>query len=145
MINSETITSSVSGANSVTNSVPQTVEGLFRGTDQSKYKIPENAPVLPTLASQMGVELMITDNGFASILFNKPLPASVHWIDYDMDAEMITFVTWDGKIFGLGIRIFPAFAQVLKDMKNIHLIYIPSKDKIYYIDTPILIVRSYGV
>ncbi len=87
-----------------------------------RHVIPTNARVLPTLASQCKCELVINQEGGAMLIFNRPLPEGIEWAEYDADLAMLTLVTWDGNIMGLGLKIHPPLRKYLKMAKEIMLI-----------------------
>ena len=115
------------------------------GTPASKYKIPEGAPVLPALSTRMGVELVVKDDGNAMVLYDKKLGETVHWVDYDMDLDQLTFITWQGKIFGLGMKVQPAFRKYLKQARGMYMIYMEDAKKPKLVDYLPLVVRRIGL
>lgn len=67
-----------------------------------RFKIPDDAPVLPNMTSWCKVDFMVNELGKVMVIFDQPLPETVDWIEFDADVRMITFVTYRGKIFSLG-------------------------------------------
>ncbi len=112
---------------------------------QQKYVIPVNAPVLPSLASRGGVELVVKDDGTAMVLFDTELPDAVHWVEYDMDIDSLTFVTWRGAIFSLGIKIHKPFRRYLSRKNEIYLIQMDQQTTPVMLDLVPLIVRRIGI
>lgn len=114
-------------------------------TDHKQYVIPPDAPVLPSMASRGKVELVVKDDGSALVLHSFPLEHKVHWVEYDMDLELLTFVTWNGMVFGLGLKIFPPFQKHLKLGKSLYMIYMKDGETPTEIDNVIMIVRRIGL
>ncbi len=110
-----------------------------------KYEIPADAPVLPPLASQMGVELVVKDDGSTMLLHDKRMLEPVHWVDYDLDLDTLTFVTWKGKIFGLGMKVQPNFRKYMRQGNSMYIVYMADGKKPQAVDTVPLIVRRIGL
>ena len=116
-----------------------------RAADQDKYVIAADAPVLPSLASRGEVELVVKDDGLSMVLFDTTLPDAVHWVEYDMDIDSLTFVTWRGAIFSLGMRIHKPFRKYLSKKNEIYLIEMEQGKTIKMMDMVPLIVRRIGI
>ena len=108
------------------------------------YKIRPDAPVLPSLASYCGCELAVKDNGTTVVFYDKKLIEEIHWVEYDIDLSMLTFVTWSGKVMGLGMVIHRPFRKYLKMASEIVLIHMDDDDKIESIYPAKLVVRHIG-
>lgn len=117
----------------------------FLRRQAEKYKIPENAPVLAPIAGYMGVEIVVKDDGSSMILHDKPMPETVQWVDYDMDLDTLTFVSFKGKIFGLGMKVKPNFRKYLRQGKSIYIVYMENGKKPKIVDNVPLIVRRIGM
>ncbi|MBL8637192.1 MAG: hypothetical protein JNN09_01675 [Alphaproteobacteria bacterium] len=89
----------------------------------TKYVIPEGAPVLPSLASVCECEFVVKDDGLTAVFYSKPLAEEIEWVEYDEDLALLTFVTWSGKVMGLGMKIHEPFREDLKKAEDIMLIY----------------------
>ncbi len=116
-----------------------------RNQNSRQYVIPANAPVLPSLASRGEVELVVKDDGMSMVLFQSELPDAVHWVEYDMDVDSLTFVTWRGAIFSLGIKIHKPFRKFLSMRNEIYLIEMSEEKNINMIDMVPLVVRRIGI
>ena len=111
-----------------------------------KFAISPDAPVLPTLASQCDCQLVVNEDGIAMVAYDKPMPEGIHWIEYDVDLSMLTFVTWSGKIMGLGLKVHAPFRKYLKMAKQIMLIEMSADGKTIEIMYPAkLVVRHIGI
>lgn len=113
---------------------------------QKKYVIPPDAPVLPTLASQCGCQLRVSETGSAMVIYDEILPDDIHWAEYDVDLQILTFVTWSGKVMGLGLKIHDIFQKSLKKAEQIVMVS-TSKDghEVYCTYLIDLVVRHTGI
>ncbi|MDD3020323.1 MAG: hypothetical protein PHX61_04990 [Alphaproteobacteria bacterium] len=117
-----------------------------RSKQDEKYVIPENAPVLPSIVSGgRDAELMVNADGDAAVLYNQPLPEEIDWVEYDMDLALLTFVTYGGKVQGLGMKIHKPFRKYLSKAKEIMLIYMEDAKIPRDIYTAKLVVRNIGL
>lgn len=119
-------------------------DDVFRSASK-KFVIPKNAPVLPSLASRGAVELVVKDDGSALVLFNTPLEERVHWVEYDMDLDLLTFVTWRGRVFGLGMKIHAPFRKFLRHGRSIYMVLMKDGKTPQEIDNVVMIVRRIGL
>lgn len=115
-----------------------------RKSPQEKYVIRPDAPVLPSLASWCECELTVKDNGMAAVFYGKKLPEEIHWIEYDIDLSMLTFVTWTGKVMSLGMKIHAPFRRYLRVAPEIAMIHMDENDKVVSIYPAKLVVRHIG-
>lgn len=111
----------------------------------SQYVIADDAPVLPSLASRCAVELVVKDDGMAMVLFDKELTDIVHWVEYDMDVDSLTFVTWKGAIFSLGLKVARPFRKYLSKRHEIYLIEMDKGETMKMMDLVPLITRRIGI
>ena len=116
-----------------------------REGDNSKYVIAADAPVLPSLASRCNTELVVKDDGSSMVLFDAPMPDAVHWVEYDMDLDSLTFVTWRGAIFSLGMKIHKPFRKYLSKKFEIYLVEMGEGKEMRMMDIVPLIVRRIGI
>lgn len=114
--------------------------------EQFKYVIPPDAPVLPSIVSgNRDAELMVDQSGNAMVIYNQPLPEDVEWIEYDIDLDMLTFVTYSGKVQGLGMKVHKPFRKYLSKAKEIMLVYLENSQDIRGFLPVKLIVRYTGI
>ena len=113
-------------------------------TQQGKYVIAADAPVLPSLASYCECELVVKDNGTTAVFYGKQLPEEIHWAEYDIDLSMLTLVTWTGKVMGLGMKIHKPFRKYLRTAEEIALIHMDEQDNVVSIYPAKLVVRHIG-
>lgn len=88
-----------------------------------KYKKPVDAPVLPSMAKTMDLEFVVNENGDVLVLHDKVLPDMISWVEYDMDFDSLTFVTINGKIFGLGYKVHEPFRPYLSKGTEINIVW----------------------
>jgi len=113
-----------------------------RAEEDKKFVIPAGAPVLPSIVSgDRDAELVINADGLAMVLYNKPLPEKIEWVEYDMDLAILTFVTYEGKVQGLGMKVHKPFRKYLSKTKEIVLIYMENAEKPREIYPAKLVVR----
>lgn len=111
-----------------------------------KYVIPRDAAVLLPLSSQCNCELVVNEAGAAMVIYNKTLPEGIHWVEYDMDLSLLTFVTWSGDVMELGIKIHPPFKPHLKKAKEIMMVQMTEDGKEIIIMYPAdLVIRNIGI
>lgn len=108
------------------------------------YVIDRDAPVLPSFASRGGVELVVKDDGSALVLYDAVLEEKIHWVEYDMDLDLVTFVNYSGKIFGLGLPIPPPFRRFLQKGSSLFLVYMENGENPVDLDNVVLVVRRIG-
>lgn len=114
--------------------------------DAARYVIPENAPVLPSIVSGgRDAELVVNADGAAMVLYNKRLPEPIEWVEYDMDLALLTFVTYDGKVQGLGMKVHKPFRRYLGRAQEIVLIYMEDAERPREIYPAKLVVRNVGI
>jgi hypothetical protein len=118
---------------------------VFQQALREKYVIPENATVLPSLADTMNVELLVKDDGTSLVLHDQRLPDYIHWAEYDMDLNTLTFVTWRGAVIGLGMKIQPAFRKYLSLAHEITMQYMQGGHSIGFMDKVPMVVRKIGL
>lgn len=82
---------------------------------------PEPArPVLPSLASQMGVSLIINENSQVWVVHDKALPDIFAWAEYDSDLSTLTLVYQDGQVQDLGMKIHAPMRDRLLQSRQIY-------------------------
>ena len=113
---------------------------------KAKYIKSADAIVLPPLASICECELLVNEQGMAAVLFNKTLEEGIHWVEYDMDLSLLTFVTWSGNVMGLGMKVHAPFRKYLKEAEEIMMVQM-SDDKQHLVVTypADLVVRNIGI
>lgn len=114
-------------------------------TSRKVFEIPVGAPVLPSIVSgDRDAELVVNADGLAMVLYNQPLPEPIEWVEYDMDLAILTFVTWEGKVQGLGMKVHKPFRRYLSKAQEIVLIYMEDAERPREIYPAKLVVRNIG-
>lgn len=115
-------------------------------TKFDKYVKPLGGQVLPPLASFCNCELIVNEVGMSAVAFTKPLPEGIHWVEYDMDLSLLTFVTWSGNIMELGMKVHPPFKKYLKMAEQIMMVQMSEDEKEIIVMYPAdLVVRNIGI
>ncbi len=116
------------------------------GPDGKLYRMPDNPLILMPLARVMNIELVVKEEDATTVvLHNRPLPRRADWAEYDMDLATLTFVTWDGAIFDLGIKVQPILGEKMARAVRMNMIYMEGGEKIAGVDYCPLIIRHIGV
>lgn len=110
-----------------------------------KYVIAPDAPVLPTLASQCECELLVKEDGSTMVLYTKPLIEEIEWVDYDIDLSMLTFVTWSGKVMGLGMKIHRPFRRYLRLGKEVVFVHMENGETPKSLYPAKMVIRNIGI
>ncbi len=111
-----------------------------------KFAISPDAPILPTLYSQCECAFAVNEVGMGMVMYTNPMPEGIHWVEYDVDLSMLTFVTWSGKVMGLGMKIHAPFRKYLKKGKEIMLVEMDSAgEDIISMYPAKLVVRHIGI
>jgi hypothetical protein len=92
-------------------------------------KLDPDAPVLPSLASLMDVELVVSEDHSVMVIVSKELLQSYWWAEYDIDLQQLYFVTVEGKIQGLGMKVHEPFEDNMTDATDIRLVRFNQKTK----------------
>ncbi len=94
-----------------------------RRAPKEDLELPEDYPLRHTMASQMHVELVVNDDAGVWVLHDQPFPAILHWAEYDEENNELTFITHDGKIQDLGMKIPNDIGDILLDADEICAMY----------------------
>lgn len=111
-----------------------------------KYVITPDAQILAPMASYCECELVVNEDGYAMVIYNKPLPEGIHWVEYDMDLSLLTFVSWSGSAMELGLKVHRPFRKYLQIAKEIMLVQMDeSKQEMLSVYPAKLMVRNIGI
>ncbi|HNQ91901.1 MAG TPA: hypothetical protein PKI93_03110 [Alphaproteobacteria bacterium] len=117
-----------------------------KAKDGDKYVIPPDAPVLPSIISNgRDAELVVDVDSRAVLIFDKPLPEPIEWVEYDIDLSILTFVTYEGKVQGLGMKVHKPFRRYLGRSEQILLVHLGEDDKVKEFYPAKLVVRHIGL
>ncbi len=98
-------------------------------------------PVYPSLMSQMKAELVVNPESDVWLIYDRPLPEVMKWIEYDVDLETLTLVSISGKIQDFGMRVPPAMKKYLRRAKQIYVVH-QGEDRIKDMSLVPLLVRD---
>lgn len=116
------------------------------GKKNKEYALPDNAPVLPSIVSGgRDAELVVNADGLAMILYSRPLPEAIEWVEYDIDLAILTFVTYEGKVQGLGMKVHKPFRKYLSRAREIVMIHMENGERPKEIYPAKLVVRFTGI
>lgn len=109
---------------------------------QTQEMIFEN-PVLPPAVTQMGIDVLVNEDGKVWVAYDKPFAAAVQWIEYDLDLNKLIFIMGGGRMQEFGITINPKMARVLARGSSAWLVRMENK-KIEDLGEVPLLVRESG-
>lgn len=92
-------------------------------SDFAHQKPGADNPVYPPLMSQMKVDLVVNPNSDVWLIYERPLPEIMKWVEYDADMETLTLVSISGKIQDFGMRVPPAMKKFLRRAKQIYAVH----------------------
>ena len=82
-----------------------------------------DSPVYPSLMSQMKVDLAISPESDVWLVYEKPLPEIMKWVEYDIDLETLTLVSMSGKIQDFGMKVPTALKKYMARATQIYAIH----------------------
>lgn len=94
-------------------------------TDQSpkrpqKFeKQPDDAPVIPSLASRMVIELLVNPEGRALMYHRQAIDVPIWWAEYDVELNSLYFVTVRGQLMGYGMKLPKRMGEYLTKAEEI--------------------------
>ena len=120
--------------------------GIIGKKDKNSYVIAEDAAILPPMASFCECELAVNEDGQAMVIHTKPLPEGIHWVEYDMDLSLLTFVSWSGSTMELGMKVHAPFRKYLKMAKEVMMVELKDNNQSLGTIYPAkLMVRNIGI
>jgi len=87
--------------------------------EQAPDPYPEDGAIRCPMAEKMNVEFVVNEDAEIWVLHDQPFPAILHWVEYDQETNIVTFVTHDGKIQDLGMVIAKPVGEILIDADEI--------------------------
>lgn len=95
-----------------------------------KFKKPsDDAPIIPSLASRMPIELLVNAEGKALLLHKQELPILIWWGEYDVELNSLYFVTVKGQIMGYGMKPTQTMRDYMLKTKEIYFQYVDNDNK----------------
>ncbi len=65
----------------------------------------EDFPVYPPLMTQMKVDLAVSPESDVWMIYEKPLPEIMKWVEYDIELQTLTLVSLSGKVQDFGMKV----------------------------------------
>ena len=88
----------------------------------------------------------MNEDGQAMVIYTKPLPEGIQWVEYDMDLSLLTFVSWSGSAMELGMKVHRPFRKYLQMAKEIMMVELKdNKENIASVYPAKLMVRNIGI
>ncbi len=94
----------------------------FSFPDFQSRKPDTDSPVYPSLMSQMKVDLVLNPESDVWMIYERPLPEVMKWIEYDIEMESLILVSLSGKIQGFGMKVPPAMKKYLRKAKQVYAV-----------------------
>lgn len=88
----------------------------------TRPQIDPESPVYPSLMSMMMVDLVLSPESDVWLIYERPLPEALKWIEYDLDLESLILVSLSGKVQDFGMKVPPAMKKYLRRAKQIYAI-----------------------
>ncbi|HQX27540.1 MAG TPA: hypothetical protein PKX38_06345 [Alphaproteobacteria bacterium] len=79
---------------------------------------------LKPLSQENDVEFIVTSIGNAVLLHRGPLQRDYSWVQLDRDNHSLQFITEEGDIQDLGMRMHPPFEKNLRATKELILVMV---------------------
>lgn len=94
----------------------------FSFPDFNNRKPDTDSPVYPSLMSQMKVDLVLNPQSDVWLIYERPLPEVMKWIEYDIEMESLILVSLSGKIQSFGMKVPPAMKKYLRLAKQVYAV-----------------------
>ncbi len=94
----------------------------FGFPDFNDRKPDPDSPVYPPLMSQMKVDLVLNPDSDVWMIYERPLPEVMKWIEYDIEMESLILVSLSGKIQNFGMKVPPAMKKYLRRARQVYAI-----------------------
>ena len=108
---------------------------MSNNQNTSDLSLEQEYGILPPLATQMNVDLVITQGDSAIlILHDKPLPEILKWIEYDYETNDMVLVTQSGQIQNIGLTVTKKMREFIEGADKAVAIYLngnKAKDMAY--------------
>lgn len=99
-------------------------------------------PMLPPAVTQMGIDVLVNEDGKVWVAYDKPFAQSVQWVEYDLDLNKLTFIMGGGRMQEFGITINPKMAAVLAKGRSAWLVRMADKKIEDLGEVPLLVRKS---
>lgn len=106
--------------------------------------LPADLPLHRPMASTMKVDLFINRNAQVLVAHDRPFPGILQWAEYDVDIGNIIFVTNEGRIQDMGMKIQPTMRKYLRMAQKIDTVLVQDGQIRDVWNVP-LVVRETGI
>lgn len=65
------------------------------------------------------IEIAVKDDGKVAAFYNRPFKKEISWVEFDMNAQTMDFISDGGDIRNLGLPVRP---EIIKNIQNSHQI-----------------------
>lgn len=94
----------------------------FNFPDFQSSKPAADSPVYPPLMTQMKVDLVLNPDSDVWMIYERPLPEVMKWIEYDIEMESLILVSLSGKIQSFGMKVPAAMKKYLCRAKRVYAV-----------------------
>ncbi|MCB9990272.1 MAG: hypothetical protein H6867_02695 [Rhodospirillales bacterium] len=96
-----------------------------RGMLEQEQTIPDHIPLFADTAEKtMQIDVVVNKDGKVWVIYDRPFPDYLDWVEFDADTGEMTFVTMDGKLQDLGMIIHEPMNQFVAQAKKACLMMI---------------------
>ena len=101
--------------------------------------VPEHVPVNLSLKKQMKVDVAVDKNSRVWALHSKPFPGPLQWVEFDAEDGSMVFITKDGRLNDLGVRIEPLMKKYIEKAHYIEAFLIKDNKPRDYAKVPLFV------
>ncbi len=94
----------------------------FSFPESPSRKPDADSPVYPSLMSMMKVDLVLNPDSDVWMIYERPLPEVMKWVEYDIEMESLILVSLSGKIQSFGMKVPPAMKKYLRQAKQVYAV-----------------------
>lgn len=99
-------------------------------------------PVWPKAVDAMKIEVAVNAECQVWVLYDRPFPDFLDWIEFDVPTGAMTFITAGGKLQDLGITIHSPMKEFVAEARDVYTICLQGKKHIRDAGLVRLIVRK---
>ncbi len=86
-----------------------------------------NSPVQAPLKTIMKIDFIVNDKGQVWVVYDRPLPNSLDWIEYDLENDRLIFVGRGGVLHDYGEEVLPEVRTYLKRAQSAFVVRMENK------------------
>ncbi len=95
----------------------------FPDFTKSSVMVDSESPIYPSLLSQMKVDLAVSPESDVWMVYEKPLPEVMKWIEYDIDLATLTLVSLSGKIQDFGKKVPTSMQKYMSRATQVYAVH----------------------